>query len=943
MDDDNRRHCAEGLADDTAVQQQQQQQQQRERDLDLLRRHLSLFDSESNANANANANSTRKAKSNDSLVRVSQSLFNDSISLPEPRPAILSRSFFSVGNMSSKTTNELSSTERNPVTSRSGSVVRVLLLDLPLAALFVTLLVTYHARHLYKEYFVHVITAAGRASSDERLQSEYTYYDRVCTKHDMSTHTISDLLLTNTTTPAEAVDHMMKHGATIIPRVLQPSTVQALRQFIVRRNAELTDEDAIIVSQGEGNTRTSFGIDATEDPIVSIALKEIATHLLLQPLVEGLVGIDPAITEITAITARFGAKHQVWHPDVKPDGSGVKFGRTFSHSYSMFVALQDTTSDMGATELCPGTHYCANWLNVMCANNGIQLNNASPDKIWHAGDAALINQQVWHRGYKHSDPNSLERVVFIVSFIGRPQYGMDHRQLSRGTYFHMKWNMWGHTWKDLQDSQRSMAKPFSILRCLGIWKPKNRNWGYDLVTSGLMRMANGQMGVHWEELPDFINTVVKKIGIPKILQGRVLKKRWAWETYLRETLEKCLRVLEVANIVAMATYSLGVVIVSLKTRKSKHVTRAIVGLFFTHLLSAFFLHRIQSRIGSSQWGQTVKLGRLLKEPFHLQFMNMDDPSLSIGPTTLPSKEDVLIGSRFDSKFLGSYNQWLDYHPGNAKFRSVIFYYGSLLHSYRGLPDSFSDELVNSTLASISGRFLEQDWRNGQWKVMTRNETKEHVRIALILSSNQYLKTIHSSIASQLAHYRFDIKVRHTVLGLYSQERLISLRQRLLGAPNKDDDVILPFTRIQPIFKVSSVTEIFPKRPRSTIEPYTFQHKRWTHPSQLPHSWDVGDTVMINFNGEFNWILGNIDQIHADEGTCNVLYDSGEIGERVPYLWIQKFTPIQEEARVDADFEGEGVLYKGVVTRVMPNGNVDVFFDDGSLERNIEEERIVRLM
>ena len=929
MDQCNGRHNADGLAD-AAVRQQR-------RDLDLLRRHLNLFDSDSHANAITNGST------NDSLLRVRQSQPNNTISSPLPGPAIMPSAFVFVNDRSTKSTNVSLSTERNPHKNRAGSIVRVLFLDLPLAALFVTLLGSYHARYLYKEYFVHVIKAAGRASSDDQLQSEYTYYDRECTKHDMSTHTISDLLLTNSTTPTEAVHHMMKHGATVIPRVLQPSTVQALREFIVRRNTELTDEDAIIVSQGEGNTRTSFGIDATEDPIVSIALKEIATHPMLQPLIEGLVGTDPAITEITAITARFGAKHQVWHPDVKPDGSGVKFGRTFSHSYSMFVALQDTTSEMGATEICPGTHYCANWLDVMCASNGIQLNNASPEKIWHAGDAALINQQVWHRGYKHSDPNSLERVVFIVSFIGRPQYGLDHRQLSRGTYFHMKWNMWGHTWKDLQDSQRSMAKPFSILRCLGIWKPKNRNWGYDLVTSGMMRLANGQMGLHWEELPDFINTVVKKFGIPKIMQGRILKNRSAWETYLRETLEKCLTVLEVVNLVVMVTYGIGVLLVSLKTRKSIHTTRAFVGLCFTHILPAFYLHRIQRQIESSQWGQNVKLGRLLKEPFHLPFMKIDDPSLSIGPTTLPSNKDVLIGSRFDSKFLGSYNQWLEYHPGNTKFRSAISYYGPLLKSYRGLPDSFSEQLVNSALANISGRFLEQDWRNGQWKVMTRNETKEHVRIALILSSNQYLKTLHSSIALQLAHYRFDITVRHTMLGLDSQERLVSLRHRLLGYPNKVNDAVLPFTRTQSMFKVTLATRRFPKRARQTIEPYTFQHKRWTHPPRLPPSLFVGDAVMINYNGEFNWILGSIEQVHTDEDTCNVLYESGKIGEGVPYHWIQKFTPIEENARVDADFEGEGILYTGIVTTVMPNGNVDVFFDDGSLERNIEEARIIRLV
>ena len=253
-----------GRGDSLAWQQQQ--------DYDLLRRHLFQ-------RANANLSSSGSMQDDDAE---SAAGFVFERRTPDE-----------IGNKSSDDAADLSSQSN---LHQALSVLRVFFLDLPLSALFLVLLGTYFTRHLYSEYFVHIIEAAGRTSSDERLLSEYTYYERACTVNDMSTHNLEDLVLVNGTTPAEAVERMMTHGATVIPQVLQPSTVKALREFVDRRNAELTEDDAIIVSQGDKGTRLSFGIDATEDPIVPIALREIATNPLLHGMIEGLVGKDPAIS-----------------------------------------------------------------------------------------------------------------------------------------------------------------------------------------------------------------------------------------------------------------------------------------------------------------------------------------------------------------------------------------------------------------------------------------------------------------------------------------------------------------------------------------------------------------------------------------------------------------------------------------------------------------------
>ena len=89
------------------------------------------------------------------------------------------------------------------------------------------------------------------------------------------------------------------------------------------------------------------------------------------------------------------------------------------------------------TDVCPGTHYCGNDLGTMCESTKMSLAYADPSgPHFRAGDGALLNQIVWHRGAAHRDKHALERIVFIVSFLARPSVEKDPRQLSRGTYFH---------------------------------------------------------------------------------------------------------------------------------------------------------------------------------------------------------------------------------------------------------------------------------------------------------------------------------------------------------------------------------------------------------------------------------------------------------------------------------------------------------------------------
>jgi hypothetical protein len=321
-------------------------------------------------------------------------------------------------------------------------------LCLLLVSVFLVLCVVYTLSEIHDEYFVTILQRAKRTDAD--LLQEFTYYDRECNLADISAGTqdarASLLLLddnkndntTSSVSVTKAIDQMMRHGAGMLPQLLPLDTVQELRAFVVQKNAAVKGT-AAEYPMSTALHRLSYGIEATEDPRVISALQQLHANPFFEQLLKTLVGPNPSLTEITAITASAGCEHQSWHPDVKPDGNAMRFGQTYSHSYSLFIPLQDTTGEMGATDLCPGTHYCGDELHDICEGAKLGLHDIMGGGVWRAGDGVLFNQQVWHRGTAHTDPTASERMVFIVSFLARP---VDQRQLSRGTYFHMKWNMW---------------------------------------------------------------------------------------------------------------------------------------------------------------------------------------------------------------------------------------------------------------------------------------------------------------------------------------------------------------------------------------------------------------------------------------------------------------------------------------------------------------------
>jgi hypothetical protein len=336
-----------------------------------------------------------------------------------------------------------------------GSLVRILVLDLPLVALFASLLFVVGVDFIATKYFVPQIQLMSYVTTDRELEDS-TYYNRYCTTDDVSATSLTQLqVLANTDTPQTVKEKMLTHGVIAFPeRLLSKATCDAARTFIVAENDIHPHQWGLL----EGRNRHAWGIDMNMDPSIRQIWKELSSNPLFVESIEAIVGKDPAVVEFTAITAKYKAKSQKDHADVMAGASATQQARSFLTSYSLFIPLQDTTKDMGATSICPGTHLCNDGASVACyaghrnlimtgekefddddddddevddddslviVNGNVTTTTTttrpkSSPPVWEQGTGMMYNQQVTHKGRAHTQEGGPDRVVLILTFAPRP-------------------------------------------------------------------------------------------------------------------------------------------------------------------------------------------------------------------------------------------------------------------------------------------------------------------------------------------------------------------------------------------------------------------------------------------------------------------------------------------------------------------------------------------
>lgn len=631
--------------------------------------------------------------------------------------------------------NTIASTEKSRKSPRVvrllGHALRSILLDLPLFIVLLTYAATVWFRHVQDNYLAPQLEALF--FSTERSVTENTYYKRSCDASDVTTANGADLFLPVEATSEDAYQHQLKHGFTIFQGILKPETCENLRNFVISRNHQLEEEEIIYVI--ENDKRYSFGL-GTEEPSVTAAIKELANSSRLRPALEKILGPDPALIEMTAITSSYGAVAQWWHDDVIASGSPVQFGRAFGPSYSVFVQLQNTTKAMGATEACPGTHFCSTGpMDVFCDENGFQL--IGSDGQWGQGDALLMNMNSWHRGAAHTDPNAMDRVMLILTFVPKPMERAESRQMAQGITFSLRWDMWGHTLNDLAAADSAMAQPWATLRSLGLYKPASTSWGVDYVTSASMRTANRDNGFR----PNDLDAFLMKGGIPFLpdwLENFDID--WdagqSWPAYVRGTQKLCEEFASKISKFAIAGYVALFVFAGLSFgnhRPLRFVRGAILRVIL--IVTAVFLlfQTATTRVDRTGWAADIQAGRRYASMVEIE-RDFADKAIT-GPSTYPTKSDVLIETRYGSEQLAMYNDYITLgHPGNRFYRELV---KKAAPTYGAYSAEFRDATalyIAETVATNHGRFLYQG-TDGYWMRLVRCDVVDYVKRELSISSS----------------------------------------------------------------------------------------------------------------------------------------------------------------------------------------------------------------
>mmetsp|Transcript_7089 Transcript_7089/g.14833 ORF Transcript_7089/g.14833 Transcript_7089/m.14833 type:complete len:998 (+) Transcript_7089:164-3157(+) len=944
------------------------------------------------------------------------------------------------------------------------SFLRIIIIDLPLASLFLPFVLVLVVRYAYYGYVSQYMDSYGRRDVFERsgdgwrllpqFQHDMTYYRRFCDWTDITTTDSADLLV-GSDSAAHAgrvpVDVMMKHGAVVLKDVLRQDTASELRRYLERRNRE--DLRWSLNFTVETSGRVSLGLGAGDSPIVAEALRQIGTNPTLKHTLEELLGPDPAIVEISTMTVLAGAEAQDFHSDADYGGSSLLYSRTFLHSYTMLIALQNTTASMGATSLCPGTHHCANMdLIDVCLENGAfeasSNGRTGPDDgMLLRGDAVLFNQNLWHRGGANQH-NDTDRIMLTMAFAGRNKANAgDRRYQGLNTFYHLRWNQWGHTFSDLKDAGTVMVQPMAALRALGLWKPKSANWGVTWIEHITEKYRVGGTLFHNKDLPAFME-FLDSIGVPKFLQGDVIlcksESSRPWEACFSQVVENIFWFLFHLNIVVVGGYTLfGLVfwLVSLPFQAysepyeygfiwtaaecalpwilvltavfgspfkainhfllskakswrippswesfcenelgniSSNILLANVVVFGTCNIVVRFVRTNKSDKGMIPLWLPAHVIRILRLPtslsliamwfifflrktdiaqratsgeiFERPFSSPDAPVNHSLPTALPERVDVLVGTRYDSEYLASFNRVLDYHPGNIRFQHLVS--NLSLVPFLSVEDAAFHVVhaVHKRMEGMIPRFLLQCHKDGYWMVMNDGEEFESTRRSILMARNGVVRALGRTLKSIIADSRFG-PLREKALARqftpafvkrwervifdyngktkYSPPRLPSLSSRRSSPP------LVIRSRLHVDLRVCSVKSV------QFLDTASWRKSRYAAMDlaccdgrdDKIADFRVGDKVVCKKVGGYD--QARIKTIHNSEESNSEVFEIRYIAtgehDRVAAYDLETFEPFVEGTVVEGDTENNGTWFKGVITKVHPYDGYNVTYNDGYKE------------
>ena len=144
----------------------------------------------------------------------------------------------------------------------------------------------------------------------KRAEEELTYYDMSCSAEFILTASNRTLLeMSGTQSRQERYEAIKIHGAGVFTNLISPKDAAELRKFVLKKNIQIGNNihnNVDVVGVTENEHRWSFAFGANEDKSIPPALRSIATNLVLKETLEDLLGSNPALIELSTITAAPG-------------------------------------------------------------------------------------------------------------------------------------------------------------------------------------------------------------------------------------------------------------------------------------------------------------------------------------------------------------------------------------------------------------------------------------------------------------------------------------------------------------------------------------------------------------------------------------------------------------------------------------------------------------
>mmetsp|Transcript_10289 Transcript_10289/g.28379 ORF Transcript_10289/g.28379 Transcript_10289/m.28379 type:complete len:831 (-) Transcript_10289:517-3009(-) len=823
-------------------------------------------------------------------------------------------------------------------------------------------------------------------------------------------------------TGPEAAEVMLKYGAVTFRELLSNDTITALRTYLDGKHDyrhELPYNENFWHDIG----RLSLGLGTEDHESIGQALREIAQHDTLQTTLEGILGPNPALVEISTLTSLNGAEQQGIHTDSDWFGSSLLYSRTFYHSYSFFVALQDTPQKLGATTVCAGSHYCANEdLEAICVGDEDKLDrnytetpaievstngHIGPERgLLRRGDGFLFHQNVWHRGPANRDEDGRDRIMFILTFVSSRQKKSsiregDHRRQALGTYYYQRWNMWGHTWNDLLEAGRStLAQPVAALRALGLHKPSQQDRvGITFIEQLCQQLANGEDFYADYMLEELRDNFWNRHGMPPFLQS----KQETWKEYIPDILNIWLRFvggLYCAGLVLMFCVGYPPRKRTLSKPQGPQGGGNWKRLAALHgvVVMSFVLFQVLV-VGRSDLAKDLRSGHAAKRAFpDPNDHENDNPYRPKGPTTFPERSDVLISARFNADFLASYNRFMNYHPGNAKWLEFVKYW-SQLPTRKLQQHAITEALKGPTNPTVSifripllkqsgmaARFLQQDYLTGSWHVMTQLEALEETKRAVWMQSHPLWASLETQAKQNLAQSRFGANRESALAKQFAQRSALEWLDRLWSAScegGDDDDsqttaILVPkqqrrtdehsktssstvrlcdtcnHSKQRSMFVVRHIIQPVPNHisllptPRTQQSPIPLASDLpWYEAGEKVYVLDE-DSVMtthsvqlvarIGESSSYGYLVRDSEDHDETEQNVGILLQQGNDD-------LQPFRPLQQGDAVEVDYHGNGEeYYRGRVIHVHPDGTATVdYFDDNEVQSGVDLDLIQPIM